>query len=98
MLAKNIVAVLAFVFAASASPAGLERRNPTCNSDQTPVCCDSILNLVGVGCGKANPDAYKIYIFEDNANVNQWWTLPVALPCKSQVAAATMDNTILSTS
>jgi hypothetical protein len=65
MLAKNIFAVLAFVFAASASPAGLGKRNPTCSNEQTPVCCDSILDLVGLNCGKANPDAYKIYIFED---------------------------------
>lgn len=64
MLAKNILAVLAFVFAASASPADLGKRNP-CSNDQTAVCCNSILNFVGVNCGKANPDAYKIYVFED---------------------------------
>jgi hypothetical protein len=65
MLAKNILVVLAFVFAASASPAALGKRNPTCDEDQTLVCCDSILNLIGLGCGKANPDAYKIYVSED---------------------------------
>jgi hypothetical protein len=65
MLAKNILAVLAFVFAASASPADLGKRNPTCSNSQTPVCCNSIHNFVGINCGKANPDAYKIYVFED---------------------------------
>jgi hypothetical protein len=64
MLAKNILVILAFVFAASASPVDLEKRNPTCSNSQTPVCCDSILDFVGVNCGKANPDAYKIYVFE----------------------------------
>jgi len=64
MLTKNILAVLAFALAASASPADLGKRNPTCSASQTPVCCTSILDLVGVGCGKANPDAYKIYVFE----------------------------------
>jgi hypothetical protein len=66
MLTKNILAVLAFTLAASASPADLGKRNPTsCSASQTPVCCTSILDLVGVGCGKANPDAYKMYVFED---------------------------------
>jgi hypothetical protein len=67
MLAKNILAIVAFVVAASATPvADLEKRNPPCGQNQVLKCCESVdlLTGVGIGCvsGKANP--YKISHFE----------------------------------
>jgi hypothetical protein len=71
MLAKNILAVLTFVVAASATPVvDLGKRNApsrSCGSNQELECCESITFGIGVNCvsGKANPYVYKISLFED---------------------------------
>lgn len=56
MLAKNILATIAFVVAAVATPVvDLEKRNP-CSGSQQLECCESIFQGLGVNCvtGKAN--------------------------------------------
>ena len=84
MLAKNILTVLAFAAAASATPIdGLEKRTggveQKCDQHQKLSCCESITSLgiigsilgIGNNCGKATHFAYKICLLRGHANVNQ---------------------------
>lgn len=74
MLAKNLLAVLAFVFAASATPiVEMEKRNGgggqtnNCGSNQELSCCKSIVLGIGVGCvsGESFP-AHREYLLYDS--------------------------------
>src|SRR5437667_7506118 len=97
MLAKNILTVLAFAAAASATPIdGLEKRtggvDQKCGQHQKASCCDSIVLGIGLNCCKASHFAYKICLLTGHANVNQWCPLSHASNRKLQVAAIKMAS------